>query len=132
MRSLKPPKSHTPAIEDGRYKFGRASQILSATRNVLETYTGMQRDFLAQSHEARHWFAERAIFGTYEGIHHELRRDIRGLLEQGCSRSWQRPIRPRPSLASGSRFSSTATLRASTRDRMVTNRTTSCKVQTIS
>ncbi|WP_234686079.1 hypothetical protein [Bradyrhizobium monzae] len=82
LRSLKPPKSHTPAIEDGRYKFGRASQILAATRNVLETYTGLQRDFLAQSHEARHWFAERAIFGTYEGIHHELRRDIRGLLEQ--------------------------------------------------
>lgn len=82
LHSLKPPKSHTPAIEDGRYKFGRVSQILAATRNVLETYTGLQRDFLAQSHEARHWFAERAIFGTYEGIHHELRRDIRGLLEQ--------------------------------------------------
>lgn len=40
------------------------------------------RSFLAQSHEARHWFAERAIFGTYEGLHHELKRDIRGLLEQ--------------------------------------------------
>ncbi|WP_353642671.1 XopAD/skwp family type III secretion system effector [Mesorhizobium sp. WSM2239] len=82
LRSLKPPKSHTPAIEDGRYKFGRASQILSATRNVLEIYTGLQRNFLAQSHEGRQWFAERAIFGTYEGLHQELKRDIRGLLEQ--------------------------------------------------
>ncbi|MBM2715232.1 shikimate kinase [Mesorhizobium caraganae] len=82
LRSLKPPKSHTPAIEDGRYKFGRASQILAATRNVLEIYTGLQRTFLAQSHEARQWFAERAIFGTYEGIHQELKRDIRGLLEE--------------------------------------------------
>ncbi|GLR90959.1 shikimate kinase [Bradyrhizobium iriomotense] len=82
IRSLKPPKSHTPAIEDGRYKFGRASQILAATRNVLEIYTGLQRGFLAQSHQARQWFAERAIFGTYEGIHHELKRDIRVLLEQ--------------------------------------------------
>ncbi|WIW50414.1 shikimate kinase (plasmid) [Bradyrhizobium sp. 62B] len=81
-RSLKPPKSHTPAIEEGRYNFGRASQILAATRNVLETYTGLQRGFLAQSHEAQQWFAERAIFGTYEGIHRELKRDIRGLLEQ--------------------------------------------------
>ncbi|WP_420969587.1 XopAD/skwp family type III secretion system effector [Bradyrhizobium sp. B120] len=82
LRSLKPPKSHTPAIEDNRYKFGRASQILAATRNVLEIYTGLQRGFLAQSHEARQWFAERAIFGTYEGIHHELKQDIRRLLEQ--------------------------------------------------
>ncbi|MGL3104829.1 XopAD/skwp family type III secretion system effector [Bradyrhizobium sp. BR 1432] len=81
-RSLKPPKSHTPAIEKDRYNFGRASQILAATRNVLETYTGLQRGFLAQSHEARQWFAERAIFGTYEGIDRELKRDIRGLLEQ--------------------------------------------------
>ncbi|EHK54641.1 hypothetical protein MAXJ12_23817 [Mesorhizobium alhagi CCNWXJ12-2] len=82
LRSLKPPKSHTPAVEDGRYKFGRASQILAATRNVLEIYTGLQRGFLAQSREARLWFAERAIFGTYEGIHQEVKRDIRGLLEQ--------------------------------------------------
>ncbi|MDA9503786.1 hypothetical protein XI09_02905 [Bradyrhizobium sp. CCBAU 11386] len=82
LGSLKPPKSHTPAIEDGRYKFGRASQILAVTRNVLEIYTGLQRGFLAQSDEARQWFAERAIFGTYEGIHHELKQDIRRLLEQ--------------------------------------------------
>ncbi|WP_229171033.1 MULTISPECIES: XopAD/skwp family type III secretion system effector [Bradyrhizobium] len=82
MGSLKPPKSHTPAIEDGRYKFGRGSQILAATRNVLEIYTGLQRGFLAQSHECRQWFAERAVFGTYEGIHRELQRDIRHLLSQ--------------------------------------------------
>ncbi|MCP3380124.1 shikimate kinase [Bradyrhizobium sp. CCGUVB4N] len=82
LRSLKPPKSHTPAIEDGHYKFGRASQILAATRNVLEIYTGLQRGFLAQSNEARQWFAERAIFGTYEGVHQELKRGIGDLLEQ--------------------------------------------------
>ncbi|MGY3613818.1 shikimate kinase [Bradyrhizobium sp. USDA 10063] len=80
--SLKPPKSHTPAIEDGNYQFSRASQILAATTNVLEIYSSLQRSFLAQSHQARRWFAERAIFGTYEGVHHKLRHDIRQLLNQ--------------------------------------------------
>ncbi|WOH80258.1 shikimate kinase [Bradyrhizobium sp. BEA-2-5] len=82
VRSLKPPKSHTPAIEGNDYKFSRASQILAATRDTLETYSGLQRSFLAQSHQARRWFAERAVFGTYEGFHHELQRDIRQLLTQ--------------------------------------------------
>ncbi|WP_284284349.1 shikimate kinase, partial [Mesorhizobium amorphae] len=82
VRSLKPPKSHTPAIDGERYQFSRASQILAATQNVLETYTGLQRSFLAQSHEARHWFAERAIFGAYEGVNHELRLGLRELLDQ--------------------------------------------------
>ncbi|MGX5851561.1 shikimate kinase [Mesorhizobium sp. PL10] len=82
VHSLKPPKSHTPAIEGEHYQFSRASQILAATQNVLETYTGLQRDFLAQSQQARRWFAERAIFGIYEGIHHELRRELQVLLTQ--------------------------------------------------
>ncbi|WP_051390109.1 XopAD/skwp family type III secretion system effector [Bradyrhizobium sp. Ec3.3] len=82
LRSLKPPKSHTPAIEGERYQFSRTSQILAATQNVLETYTGLQRTFLAQSHDARGWFAERAVFGTYEGIQQELKRDLRELLNQ--------------------------------------------------
>ncbi|MGX9087408.1 shikimate kinase, partial [Mesorhizobium sp. 98Argb] len=80
LPSLKPPKSHTPALDGDNYQFGRASQILAATQDVLETYSGLQRNFLAQSHEARRWFAERAIFGTYEGISHVLRRDIGQLL----------------------------------------------------
>ncbi|WP_394889859.1 XopAD/skwp family type III secretion system effector [Mesorhizobium sp. AaZ16] len=82
VRSLKPPKSHTAAIEDGRYNFSRASQILAATQSTLEIYSTLQRNFLAQSDQARCWFAERAIFGTYEGIHHELRSAIRDLLNQ--------------------------------------------------
>ncbi|MDH2356844.1 shikimate kinase [Bradyrhizobium sp. SSUT112] len=82
VHSLKPPKSHTPAIQGEQYQFSRASQILAATQNVLGTYTGLQRDFLAQSPEARRWFAERAIFGIYEAIHHELRRELRVLLTQ--------------------------------------------------
>ncbi|BAR63353.1 hypothetical protein R3F77_48590 (plasmid) [Bradyrhizobium japonicum] len=82
VRSLKPPKSHTPAIKDDSYQFSRASQILAATTNVLEVYSSLQRSFLAQSHQGRHWFAERAIFGTYEGVQHELRRQIGGLLNQ--------------------------------------------------
>jgi len=82
LPSLKPPKSHTPALDGDNYQFGRASQILAATQDVLETYSGLQRNFLAQSHEARRWFAERAVFGTYEGVHHELRRDIGRLLGQ--------------------------------------------------
>ncbi|MDK1482595.1 shikimate kinase [Sinorhizobium sp. 6-117] len=82
LRSLKPPKSHTPAIEGESYQFSRANQILAATQDVLEMYSCLQRDFLAQSHDARHWFAERAVFGTFEGIHHELKRDIYDLLNQ--------------------------------------------------
>ncbi|MET2832517.1 shikimate kinase [Mesorhizobium shangrilense] len=82
LPSLKPPKSHTPALESDNYQFGRARQILAATQDVLETYSCLQRNFLAQSHEARRWFAERAVFGTYEGVHHELRREIGQLLNQ--------------------------------------------------
>ncbi|CDX35455.1 hypothetical protein MPLSOD_240003 [Mesorhizobium sp. SOD10] len=63
--SLKPPKSHTPAIENGSYQFSRSRQILSATQQVLETYSCLQRNLLAQPLEAQRWFAERAVFGTY-------------------------------------------------------------------
>ncbi|SFL21799.1 hypothetical protein SAMN04488498_1628, partial [Mesorhizobium albiziae] len=82
FRSLKPPKSHTPALEGDNYQFGRVSQILAATQDVLETYSCLQRSFLAQSDDARQWFAERAVFGTYEGVQHELRREIGQLLGQ--------------------------------------------------
>ncbi|TIT86134.1 MAG: hypothetical protein E5W41_07525, partial [Mesorhizobium sp.] len=57
-------------------------QILSATGLVLETYSCLQRNVLAQPLEAQRWFAERAIFGTYEGIHNELKADIRALLQE--------------------------------------------------
>ncbi|WP_173514834.1 shikimate kinase, partial [Sinorhizobium psoraleae] len=82
LHSLKPPKSHTPAIEQDSYQFSRARQILAATLGVLGTYSTLQRRFLAQSDQAQRWFAERAIFGIYEGVHQELRRDIRDLLKQ--------------------------------------------------
>ncbi|PBB40575.1 MULTISPECIES: shikimate kinase [Mesorhizobium] len=82
VASMKPPKSHTPAIEKGDYQFSRAKQILSATGLVLETYSCLQRNVLAQPQEAQRWFAERAIFGTYEGIHPELKADIRALLQK--------------------------------------------------
>ncbi|WP_292226285.1 shikimate kinase [Mesorhizobium sp.] len=82
IASMKPPKSHTPAIENGSYQFSRSRQILSATQLVLGTYSHLQRNVLAQPLEAQRWFAERAIFGTYEGIHHELKADIRALLQE--------------------------------------------------
>ncbi|CCM79617.1 shikimate kinase [Rhizobium mesoamericanum] len=82
IASMKPPKSHTPAIGNGVYQFSRSKQILSATGLVLETYSCLQRNALAQPLEAQRWFAERAIFGTYEGIHPELKADIRALLQQ--------------------------------------------------
>ncbi|PBB98994.1 shikimate kinase [Mesorhizobium sp. WSM3862] len=82
IASMKPPKSHTPAIEKGDYQFSRSKQILSATGLVLETYSCLQRNVLAQPQEAQRWFAERAIFGTYEGIHPELKADIRALLQE--------------------------------------------------
>ncbi|MBB5262687.1 shikimate kinase, partial [Rhizobium leguminosarum] len=82
ITSMKPPKSHTPAIEKGGYQFTRSKQILSATGAVLETYSCLQRNMLAQPLEARRQFAERAIFGTYEGIHPELKADIRALLQE--------------------------------------------------
>ncbi|WP_338060713.1 shikimate kinase [Bradyrhizobium yuanmingense] len=79
---MKPPKSHTPAIEKGGYQFSRSKQILSASGRVLETYSCLQRNMLAQPPEAQRWFAERAIFGTYEGIHPELKADILALLQE--------------------------------------------------
>nr|WP_245312747.1 shikimate kinase [Bradyrhizobium macuxiense] len=82
IASLKPPKSHTPAIEKGGYQFSRSKQILSASGLVLETYSCLQRNMLAQPLDAQRWFAERAIFGTYEGIHPELKADIRALLQE--------------------------------------------------
>ncbi|NKL60245.1 shikimate kinase, partial [Rhizobium leguminosarum bv. viciae] len=82
ITSMKPPKSHTPAIEKGDYQFTRSKQILSATGLVLETYSCLQRNMLAQPLEARRQFAERAVFGTYEGIHPELMTDIRALLQE--------------------------------------------------
>ncbi|WP_246800898.1 shikimate kinase [Mesorhizobium amorphae] len=82
IASMKPPKSHTPAVEKGSYQFSRSKQILSATGPVLETYSCLQRNVLAQPLEAQRWFAERAIFGTYEGIHQELKADIRALLQE--------------------------------------------------
>nr|WP_246787366.1 shikimate kinase [Rhizobium leguminosarum] len=82
IASMKPPKSHTPAIENGSYQFSRSKQILSATGLVLETYSTLQRNFLAQPLEAQRQFAERAIFGTYEGVHHELKADILALLQK--------------------------------------------------
>ncbi|MHC2295903.1 hypothetical protein ACVJBD_000109 [Rhizobium mongolense] len=82
IASMKPPKSHTPAIVNGSYQFSRSKQILSATGLVLETYSTLQRNFLAQPLEAQRQFAERAIFGTYEGVHHELKADILALLQK--------------------------------------------------
>ncbi|WP_456632510.1 shikimate kinase [Bradyrhizobium sp. USDA 10063] len=82
IASMKPPKSHTPAIEKGGYQFSRSKQILSASGLVLETYSCLQRNMLAQPLEAQRWFAERAIFGTYEGIHPELKADILALLQE--------------------------------------------------
>ena len=82
IASMKPPKSHTPAIERGGYQFSRSKQILSASGLVLETYSCLQRNMLAQPLEAQRWFAERAIFGTYEGIHPELKADILALLQE--------------------------------------------------
>ncbi|ULJ74432.1 hypothetical protein L2W42_21440 (plasmid) [Rhizobium gallicum] len=82
IASMKPPKSHTPAIEKGGYQFSRSKQILSATGLVMETYSCLQRNALAQPLEAQRRFAERAVFGTYEGIHHELMTDIRALLHE--------------------------------------------------
>ncbi len=82
IASMKPPKSHTPAIENGSYQFSRSKQILSATGLVLETYSTLQLNFLAQPLEAQRQFAKRAIFGTYEGIHPELKADICALLQE--------------------------------------------------
>ncbi|EIM25621.1 MULTISPECIES: hypothetical protein [Microvirga] len=64
LSSLKPPRSRTLALDGDNDQFGHASQIRAATRNVLETYSGLQRNSLAQSRETRCWFAERVVFGT--------------------------------------------------------------------
>jgi len=84
LPSFKPPKSHTPAIDPGTgsYQFGRAGQILSTKMGVLESYTGLQRSFLAQAPARQKEIAERAILGTYEGLDPELKRGLRAQLER--------------------------------------------------
>ncbi len=89
---LKPPKSHTPAINphSGRYEFGRGRQILSIKLGILQSYSGLQQTYLAQSSETRRWIAERAVFGTYEGLDATVKKQLRQALEQeGTITSWE-------------------------------------------
>ncbi|MEE6176794.1 WXG100-like domain-containing protein [Mycobacterium sp. 050134] len=85
LPSLKPPKSHTPAIdqESGHYKFGRGRQILSTKLGTLQRYSSLLLAYLAQSPDTRRWIAERSVFGTYEGLDPHLKQQFRQALEQG-------------------------------------------------
>ena len=68
LPSLKPPKSHTPAIgPDGQYRHGRTLAIMSMQLNVLTDFVGLQYLFLALPREQRRRFAEQALFGVLEG-----------------------------------------------------------------
>ncbi len=81
--ALKPPKTHTPAIDaQGRYQYGRAKEILATKEQVMETYSVLQRSYCAQPEAAKAWFAQRALFGSYEGVAPELQQQAQALLEQ--------------------------------------------------
>jgi muconolactone delta-isomerase len=80
--ALKPPKTHTPAIDaQGRYQFGRAKEILATKEQVMETYSVLQRSYCAQPEAAKAWFAQRALFGSWEGTAAELQQQVQALLE---------------------------------------------------
>jgi len=83
LPSLKPPKSHTPAIDPvtGHYQFGRGRQILSTQMGTLESYSGLLQTYLGQSADTRQWIAERSVFGTYEGLDPHVKRQLREALE---------------------------------------------------
>jgi hypothetical protein len=83
LASLKPPKSHTSAIrKDDSYEFGRGRQILSTMKGTLQSYTGLLQTYLAQPEATRKWIAERAVFGTYEGLDSQFKQQLRDALEQ--------------------------------------------------
>ncbi len=71
--SLKPPKTHTPALdENGRYQYSRADEILATKSGVLESYSGLQMQFLAQPKAIQEEYARHAVIGIFEGISEKL------------------------------------------------------------
>jgi len=72
--SLKPAKSHTSAFKlnaqtnEKEYEFARGAQILATTQGVMQLFTGLQQKFLAQPAAQKQAFAQRAIFGAFEGL----------------------------------------------------------------
>ena len=81
-QSLKPPKTHTPSVdEQGRYRFGRGRQVLSSLQGLIESYTGAQMRYLSMSPEVRQEVAEMALFGSFEGTQEQLKRDVREALK---------------------------------------------------
>jgi hypothetical protein len=80
--SLKPAKTRTSALdpETGAYDFSRVPEIIATKRMVLENYSGKQSSFLAQPFAQQQWLAERAVFGTYEGLGPSLGMGLRDLL----------------------------------------------------
>ncbi len=78
--SFKPPKTAHPARDDtGRYRPGRAREILDALRGqqLLGTASTAARSFMAQPDDIREAIAQDFMFGTYDGIERHLRNALR-------------------------------------------------------
>jgi hypothetical protein len=80
--TLKQPKSRTPAVDDqGRYRFGRSAWMLDALESVLAQYAKLQMRYFSFAPDVRRDVAERAVFGLYEGMEPQLKRDVRAALQ---------------------------------------------------
>jgi hypothetical protein len=83
--SLKPVKTHTPAITfslNDRYQFSRVSQIQATRSKVLENFVVLQRTFLAQPIREQKTLSEMIHFEMYEGVEEETRQALMDLLEE--------------------------------------------------
>jgi len=75
-------KTHTPAFnpDTGEYEPGRGQQIMSLLGKVLETFSGLQNNYLALSEEKQVEVAEQALLGSFEGFPPDFRRTLGELL----------------------------------------------------
>ncbi len=81
--SFKPPKTASTVFDEkGRYRAGRAAEVLSAVRGreLVQRMSTLQFHLWGQPPAVRERIAESAIFGTYEGTRRELRRGLRRVL----------------------------------------------------
>ena len=75
-------KTHTPAVnpETGQYEPGRGQQIVSLLGKVLETFSGLQNNYLALPKERQVKVAEQALLGSFEGFPRGFRKTLGELL----------------------------------------------------
>jgi hypothetical protein len=75
-------KTHTPAVnpDTDEYEIGRGRQIVSLLGKVLETFSGLQNNYLALPEEKQVKVAEQALLGSFEGFPPGFRKKLGELL----------------------------------------------------